>query len=508
MENENNYELRTTMARNAAGEPPSPVRPFGTPPSATENRQPTTPPYREPALYSYAEPKSPEQANRYAYTPPNVGYNAPQSSGYSAQPQYHQNYNYGATPPRPRRPKSTATGWIITSIVLAAVLICTVTAGVLYAFTNGEPGNILPGSLPTNTETAEPDTVPTPIPTIEPGERPSVLPEMGGALPEITNYNNPIVDLNKQVLPSVVGVSLNFDQRGEQVVIQRGSGFIISAEGYVVTNHHVVYLEPENSRGISGDMYYEVTFSDGKSVSAVLVGEDATMDVAVVKVVAPNLKPAALGNSDKTEVGELAIAIGNPAGAGENLQNTLTVGYVSAVNQKIVFNGTKQSFIQTDAAINSGNSGGPLFNIKGEVIGITTFKSLTSSATSAMPTEGLGFAIPINNAMKSVEQIIKFGSIKKPGIGINYQMVMADEEAGTPFGARVETLMTGSTAEQAGIKVGDIITKYNGNDVTTKETLADAVAAKQIGESITFTVFRNGKHLDITVKIGDINSMR
>ena len=287
---------------------------------------------------------------------------------------------------------------------------------------------------------------------------------------------------------------------GQMQASSRGTGFVISSSGYIMTNYHV----------ISGGAKFVVTDHDGTEYDAKLVGGDENLDVAVLKIEA-NLPALAIGDSESTRVGEMVVAIGDPAGAGQNLTGTVTVGYVSAVNRELLFNNMRQKFIQMDAAVNPGNSGGPLFNSKGEVIGMVTLKSLVSSVDasgSTINTEGIGFAIPINSAIDAAQQIISSGSVQRPGIGIRYSTItqqMAEANNLVP-GNLVATFMGGSTAQQAGLEVGDIITRCDGQDVM-EVNMSDIVNSKKIGDSIAVTVWRDGQELEFTILIGDVNQM-
>ncbi len=187
------------------------------------------------------------------------------------------------------------------------------------------------------------------------------------------------------------------------------------------------------------------------------------------------------------------------------------MGYVSAMNRELMFNNMRQKFIQMDAAINPGNSGGPLFNSKGEVIGVVTLKSLISSTDAngtTINTEGIGFAIPINSAIDAARQIISSGSVQRTGIGIRYSEITAQTAEANNLvpGNMVATFMGGSTAKEAGLEVGDIIIRCEGQDIT-QVNMSDLIAAKEIGDSVTVTVWRNGQELDFTIKIGDVNKM-
>ncbi|MBQ5608202.1 MAG: trypsin-like peptidase domain-containing protein, partial [Oscillospiraceae bacterium] len=268
-----------------------------------------------------------------------------------------------------------------------------------------------------------------------------------------------------------------------------GSGFIISADGYVVTNFHV----------ISGSSRVGVILSDGKEHQATVVGYDKTNDVAVLKIEGDNFPCVAFGSSDALVVGERVAAIGNPLG---ELSSTLTVGYVSAKDRTVNTEGSYQNMIQTDAAINSGNSGGPLFNMRGEVIGITTAKYSGTSASGAT-IEGIGFAIPIDDVRNLIDDLTEFGHIKSGYLGIVAQDVNREisDEYGVPLGARVLEVTPGSCAERAGIKAKDIITNLGGKKVESMADLTRALSKYQGGEEVTVTVYRNGGETVLTITL-------
>ena len=268
-----------------------------------------------------------------------------------------------------------------------------------------------------------------------------------------------------------------------------GSGFIISADGYVVTNFHV----------ISGSSRVGVILSDGKEHQATVVGYDKTNDVAVLKIEGQELPFVTLGSSDSLVVGERVAAIGNPLG---ELSSTLTVGYVSAKDRTVNTEGSYQNMIQTDAAINSGNSGGPLFNMRGEVIGITTAKYSGTSASGAT-IEGIGFAIPIDDVRNLIEDLTEFGHIKSGYLGIVAEDVdrATADDYGLPLGARVREVTPGSCAERGGIKAKDIITNLGGQKVENLSDLTRALSKYDGGEEITVTVYRSGRETVLTVTL-------
>jgi serine protease Do len=313
------------------------------------------------------------------------------------------------------------------------------------------------------------------------------------------DYNNPVVGIVQSVGPAVVSVRsdanamLNFSDESNS---SYGSGFIISDEGYIVTNNHVI----ENGKRFTAIM------SDGTEHDAKLIGADPYRDIAVLKIDTPNLTVLAVGDSDAVQVGELAIAIGNPLGLG--LGGTVTVGYISAVNRQV----EGSEYIQTDAAINPGNSGGPLVNVKGEVIGVNALKNYLAGIDEAgipIASEGIGFAIPINDAIDVANEIIQTGEYKRPGIGIQFFAIteQVSKEENIPIGAYVAGVVPGGPADKAGMKEEDVIIALNGEKLENPDLLPDMVQALDIGKPADFEVWRNGETLIITIQIGNLNKM-
>ena len=269
-----------------------------------------------------------------------------------------------------------------------------------------------------------------------------------------------------------------------------GSGFIISDDGYILTNFHVI----EDSDSISVSMY------NGDSYEADLIGYDESNDIAVLKIEAEGLAPVILGDSDNLNVGDSVVAIGNPLG---ELTFTLTSGAISAKDREVTFsNNMSMNLLQTDCAINSGNSGGALFNLYGEVIGVTNAKYSTSSSSSAS-IDNIGFAIPINSIMNIVESIIEKGYISKPYIGISVLDVSAETQAyGIPAGAAIQAVSEDGPAAQAGLQKGDVITAVDGKTMTSKE-LVSYIGEASVGQEMVFSIYRQGEELEITVYVGE-----
>jgi serine protease Do len=269
-----------------------------------------------------------------------------------------------------------------------------------------------------------------------------------------------------------------------------GSGFVISADGYILTNDHVV----------DGADEIKVRLSDGRNFTATVKGLDPKLDLALLKIEAGDKLPVArLGDSGALKVGEWVMAIGNPFG----LEQTVTVGIVSAKG-RVIGAGPYDDFIQTDASINPGNSGGPLFNTAGEVVGINT--AIVASG------QGIGFATPINAAKSILTQLKETGHVSRGWLGVSVQLVTEDlaESFGLkePKGALVAEVIADSPAEKAGIKRGDIILTFDGHEVDAINDLPRLVAATPAGKEVRLSVFRNGKTIEVTATVGKLQEER
>ena len=271
-----------------------------------------------------------------------------------------------------------------------------------------------------------------------------------------------------------------------------GSGFILTQDGYILTNYHVV----EGSNSI------KVTTYDGTSYDAQLIGYDESNDIAVLKIDATDLTPVVLGDSDTLNVGDTVVAIGNPLG---ELTFSLTTGVVSALDRPVTLStGTTMNLIQTDCAINSGNSGGALFNLYGEVIGITNAKSSSSGSSSEASIDNIGFAIPIDQVRSIFESIITNGYIVKPYIGVTVSDVSSESQSyGLPQGAAVRSVTENGPAAEAGLQENDIITAVNGETITGSNDLVKLVKASAAGDTLELTVYRQGQTTTLTLTVGE-----
>ncbi len=271
-----------------------------------------------------------------------------------------------------------------------------------------------------------------------------------------------------------------------------GSGFIISSDGYILTNYHVI----EDSDSITVSLY------NGESYTATLVGYDESNDIAVLKIDAEGLSTVTLGDSDALNVGDSVVAIGNPLG---ELTFTLTAGVVSALNRSVTLSsGSTMDLIQTDCAINSGNSGGALFNMYGEVVGITNAKYSSSGSSSEASIDNIGFAIPINTVKEIVYSIIETGTYEKSYIGVTVTDVTTSVyySTGITSGAVVYSVTEGAPADEAGLQVGDIITKADDTEITGASSLSSYVGSLEVGDELVLEVYRDGETRVIVVTVG------
>lgn len=288
---------------------------------------------------------------------------------------------------------------------------------------------------------------------------------------------------------SVVSIQVSTDN-----AVGAGTGFVITEDGYIVTCYHV----------IDGANEIAVTFSDSTSYEATLVGGDADNDIAVLKIDATGLTPVVLGDSSQLQVGDTVTTIGNALGT---LANTTTTGVVSALDRAIeMSDGSVINVLQTDCTVNSGNSGGPLFNAYGEVIGIVNAKYSSSGYSSSASIEGIGFAIPYADVQSKITDLMQYGYITgKPSLGITVSTVSAldAQRYNMVVGAYVNSVTAGSCAETAGLQAGDIITGVNGTEITTYEELVNAKNECSAGDQMTLDVWRDGETFSTTVTLDE-----
>ena len=387
-------------------------------------------------------------------------------------------------PPQPEEKKhrgSRKAPWIFAAFLVLIVALTTLTLTLSRMFyqnqepTAGESGGGNYTTIPI--PTASPETGVTDLERAPTGTGVTLsiaaLPENGLTYQEIYDRNIAAI------------ASIRAYQNGGGAT---GTGVIMTADGYIITNYHV----------IQGSYEVEVLLSDDSVHKALLVGGDQTNDLAVLKIDAADLTPAEFGDSDLLKVGDLALAIGNPLG--EELRGTMTDGIISAISRDVNVDGNTMTLIQTTAALNSGNSGGALLNDRGQVVGITNMK-MTSYSGSV---EGLGFAIPTNTVKTIVDDLIAYGHVPGyPTLGILGSTMDQERAAasGLVVGVYVQSVTAGSDAEKQGMRAGDVITECNGQAVTSVDDINAIKAGFQAGDALRFRVYRNGEYLDLEVKL-------
>lgn len=430
----------------------------------------------------------------------NYPYNYGSQGGYPYDTQGGGQFQPQQSPQQPnnnnRRNKKRGIGGVIAGIA------CGVVAGALVM------GYVIMPNLADNKkETAQPAASAVIEETTPAAEEASA--EIGGAAITIENKENPVVDIAEAASKSVVSVELYTRSyvSGQQPIDQAvgaGSGFVISDDGLILTNNHVV----------EGANRIVVVTQDGNEYEAEVLGSDPATEVALLRVEGLNIPALPLGNSDELKVGEQVVAVGNPIN--DNLTGTVTVGYVSGVNREMDLNdtGITVPMIQTDAAINPGNSGGPLFNTNGEVIGITTMKTVyagISESGSAIAAEGIGYAVPINTAREVSEYLLENGSVpvpEKPGIGFTYRPVDAQDAQmwGVPQGIMIASVAPGSPAERAGLREYDVIVQLDGVDLANGAEVP-SFSDKSVGDTVAAQVWRNGQTYEMEFELVDLNQL-
>ena len=449
-------------------------------------KQPAEPAAEEPAqkTENYYQPFDPER--------------------FRQQETQQRTYYYPPSPP-PKNQKKDRTALKLTALVAAVAIVASIGGVLLTKAIDGikKPADDLAENPAAQMQQEQkPEEKPAEKPEAAPS-RPESEPQYEvkeHQLPEtLGSYNTgkslSTVEVYELTVNSVVGIRTEatsnvFGQ--EAVSASAGSGFILSKDGYVITNAHVV----------SGAETIWVDMFSGESYNAELVGSDSSFDIAVLKVEAENLQPVSVGDSSKLKVGEGVVAIGNPLG---ELTFTMTNGILSALDREINLDGNPQNMLQTNAAINSGNSGGPLFDMDGNVIGVTSAK-YSGSSTSGASIEGLGFAIPINTALKVAYDLAEYGYVRGQsylGIIVSTLDSQTAKYYSLPVGPRVEQVSEGSCAETAGLQVGDIIIEFNGVKTETHPELLTALKKTQAGDTVNVKIYRAGAELELTVTLDE-----
>ena len=325
----------------------------------------------------------------------------------------------------------------------------------------------------------------------------------------LQGYSDTAVGVAKKVQPSIVAISVEYSvnsifNRSSTTATAKGSGIIISEDGYILTNNHVV-----NSTSSSSSSFYEIEkankvtvklYNDDKEYEGKIVGTDSQTDLAVLKIDKTGLTAAEFADSDSVKVGEFAMAVGNPL----DLGTSITCGVVSALNRKVQDSdgNTTYTCIQTDAAINSGNSGGALVNSQGQVIGINTLKVASTGV------EGIGFAIPINSTTDIIDQLKTNQKVKRPYIGISGRDL--DDDTAKRYnlvkGVYVVSVDEYSAAEKAGLKTGDVIVGIDDKSISTMNELNEIKNTHSIGDTVKLKINRDGQEKEISLTLGEQNS--
>ena len=417
----------------------------------------------------------------------------PAQSEYT-QPDYIPEWKQPTQPEEPEEPKKKRRTWLkITALLLALAIVASLGRALLRSAINGlaahnasgdsaQPAADASGAASAPESAGEPyqrelTPLPETLPTYDSGKTLTAQ--------EVYGINvDAVCGIATEVTTNVFG------QTASTAVV--GSGFVLTEDGYVVTNNHVV----EGTDNVS------VKLHDGSTYPAEVVGGDSLSDVALLKIEAEGLSHVAVGDSDAIAVGEGCIAIGNPLG---ELTFTMTGGYVSALPREINISGKPISMFQTDAAINAGNSGGPLFDMAGNVIGITSAKisGITGSGASI---EGVGFAIPINEALRVVYDLQEYGYVRgRAFLGVTVKELDAAtaDTYGLPVGPIVQSVVADSCADKAGIAVKDIILAFNERNVKSYTQLMSALNKCSAGDVVTLRIYRAGAELDVTLTLDE-----
>lgn len=384
-------------------------------------------------------------------------------------------YTVLQTPQAPKKKQHRGGAWVVALALCFAILGGAIGGGTVWLLTHNNTTSAGGSSSTTTIQQGRHENVTVDINEIETGKL------MTAAEVYAKNVN------------STVGIQTSITSTnlwGQQTTsAASGSGFILTADGYIVTNYHVI----QNANSVTVSTY------GGASYNAKIVGYDESNDLAVLKIEATGLSPVVLGSSEKLNVGDTVLAIGNPLG---ELTFSLTTGVVSALNREVTFSGgTVMDLLQTDCAINSGNSGGALFNLYGEVVGITNAK-YSGSSSSGASIDNIAFAIPIDSVRAIVESIIEKGYYAKPVIGVSVTDVDENSrQLGIPAGAWVKEVTAGGAAEAAGIQANDVITAINGTEISGVSDLKRILAKASAGDELSLVIWRKNRSLTLTVVV-------
>lgn len=432
--------------------------------------------------YQSFETEHTEQEPQAAQPEQQPTYSAPESHQYNHNPyqQYQYNYNYNPNPQPPvqhkkKEPKKKRWGLRIAVVALCCALVGSAAGGAIV-------GSVMHGIYKNDNSMQQPS---------------QATPEPSESTPQVVQTRQPSTDLltpaeiYAQNVAAVVSISNEATTNvfGQvTATASSGTGFVITADGEILTNYHVV----KNANKLT------VTMNSGESYNATVIGYEEDNDIALIKIDATGLTPVALGKSSDLRVGDEVAAVGNPLG---ELTNTMTVGYVSALDRYINTDGSPINMMQIDAAINSGNSGGPLFDMYGNVVGITTAK-YSGTTNSGTTIEGIGFAIPIDDVTSILDDLRTNGRVtNRAYIGVSVSNVSSSdaENYGFPMGVLVNSVESGSCGEKAGLRRYDIITAIGDTTINSIDELSAALKSYRAGDTATLEVYRSGKTMQVTV---------
>ena len=478
-----------------------------------------TTPHQDEAVHSGAYQQ--QNAAGSAYNNPAGGQTTPTGNGGSGNNGGYSYVNYYSDPnggdPN-KKPKKKHTGLKVAAFVLAMVLVSGGSIGVYEGIRSSNADNSSSIVASNDSSAAESSTG---------DSSSSKKSDSSQSWIQLASTNGSMsgADIVKKVTPSVVGVQSTFSSsngsknnpmngyggffgygsqgnNGSQGMTGVGTGIIMSKDGYIVTNAHVIY---DDEYGYGEASSVQIQMSDEETTyDARIVAYDKEADIAVLKIDADNLTPAEFGDSSSCEVGEMVVAIGNPLGL--QFQNTVTCGIISALDRKVTINDNTMTLIQTDTAINNGNSGGPLINSSGQVIGINSAK-MSSTYSGEATVEGIGFAIPMSEAKSIVDDLINYGYVTgRPQLGISCQDVTeaVSQAYNIPVGAYIFSVTAGGAADQAGLQPGDVITGIQDQTISTTEELNAVKNQYKAGDTITLTYVRAGETKKVDVTLAEV----
>ena len=478
-----------------------------------------TTPHQDEAVHSGAYQQ--QNAAGSAYNNPAGGQTTPTGNGGSGNNGGYSYVNYYSDPnggdPN-KKPKKKHTGLKVAAFVLAMVLVSGGSIGVYEGIRSSNADNS--SSIVASNESSAAESSTGDSSSSKKSDSSQSWIQLAS-----TNGSMSVADIVKKVTPSVVGVQSTFSSsngsnnnpmngyggffgygsqgnNGSQGMTGVGTGIIMSKDGYIVTNAHVIY---DDEYGYGEASSVQIQMSDEETTyDARIVAYDKEADIAVLKIDADNLTPAEFGDSSSCEVGEMVVAIGNPLGL--QFQNTVTCGIISALDRKVTINDNTMTLIQTDTAINNGNSGGPLINSSGQVIGINSAK-MSSTYSGEATVEGIGFAIPMSEAKSIVDDLINYGYVTgRPQLGISCQDVTeaVSQAYNIPVGAYIFSVTAGGAADQAGLQPGDVITGIQDQTISTTEELNAVKNQYKAGDTITLTYVRAGETKKVDVTLAEV----